>query len=65
MTADRVRPTEIDGYAIVSDDDRIAGADGLAPVSLRNEKDWAYYQSALARSILSCSAIAATRPSPT
>ena len=29
--------TEIAGYAIVSDDDRIAGADGLIPPSLRNE----------------------------
>jgi hypothetical protein len=49
--ADR-RPTEIHGYAIVSDDDRIAAADGLVPVSLRNEKDWDYYQRALARSDL-------------
>src|SRR5271157_3712125 len=46
------RPTEIAGYAIVSDDDRIAGADGLVPASLRNEMDWAYYQRALARSDL-------------
>ena len=40
---------DIRGYAIVSDDDKIAAADGLTPLSLRNEKDWAYYQSALAR----------------
>jgi hypothetical protein len=40
----------ISGYAIVSDDNRIAGPDGLVPASLRNEKDWEYYQSALARS---------------
>ncbi|HZZ63382.1 MAG TPA: hypothetical protein VFE63_19820 [Roseiarcus sp.] len=46
------RPVEIDGYAIVSDDDRIAGPDGLVPASLRNEKDWEYYQNALARSDL-------------
>jgi hypothetical protein len=46
------RPTEIHGYAIVSDDDRIAGADGLIPASLRNEHDWRYYQDALARSDL-------------
>ena len=32
------RPIEISGYAIVSDDDRIAGPDGLIPASLRNEK---------------------------
>lgn len=46
------RPIEIAGYAIVSDDDRIAGSDGLVPASLRNEKDWDYYQRALARSDL-------------
>ncbi len=44
------RPVEITGYAIVSDDDKIAAADGLLPPSLRNEKDWEYYQRALARS---------------
>ncbi len=43
---------EIAGYAIVSDDDRIAGADGLVPPALRNEKDWTYYQNALAHSDL-------------
>ena len=37
---------DITGYAIVSDDDKIAGADGLTPTSLRNEKDWALYQRA-------------------
>ena len=37
---------DIRGYAIVSDDDKIAGADGLTPVSLRNEKDWELYQRA-------------------
>jgi hypothetical protein len=46
------RSVEIDGYAIVSDDDRIAGPDGLIPPSLRNEKDWEYYQNALARADL-------------
>ena len=46
------RAIEISGYAIVSDDDRIAGADGLVPPSLRNEKDWDYYQRALASSDL-------------
>jgi hypothetical protein len=45
-------PIEINGYAIVSDDDRIAGADGLIPASLRNEKDWDCFQRALARSDL-------------
>jgi hypothetical protein len=39
---------DISGYAIVSDDDKIAGADGLTPVSLRNPKDWELYQQAQA-----------------
>ena len=52
MTAAPLRPIEIRGYAIVSDDDKIAAADGLTPVSLRNEKDWDYYQRALANSDL-------------
>ena len=46
MTADSFRPIEIHGYAIVSDDDKIAGADGMTPVSLRNPKDWELYQRA-------------------
>ena len=37
---------DISGYAIVSDDDKIAGAGGLTPSSLRNEKDWELYQRA-------------------
>jgi hypothetical protein len=37
---------DITGYAIVSDDDKITGADGITPVSLRNEKDWELYQRA-------------------
>jgi hypothetical protein len=37
---------DITGYAIVSDDDKIAAADGMTPVSLRNEKDWELYQRA-------------------
>ena len=37
----------IEGHAIVSADDRIAGADGLTPASLRNEADWARFQAAL------------------
>ncbi|MGC9958220.1 hypothetical protein [Roseiarcus sp.] len=37
---------DITGYAIVSDDDKIAGADGMTPVSLRNPKDWELYQRA-------------------
>ena len=52
MTAGRSRPLAIHGYAIVSDDDKIAAADGLTPAALRNEKDWEYYQRALASSDL-------------
>jgi hypothetical protein len=37
---------DITGYAIVSDDDKIADADGLTPASLRNPKDWELYQRA-------------------
>ena len=37
---------DITGYAIVSDDDKIAAADGMTPISLRNEKDWELYQRA-------------------
>lgn len=40
---------EIHGYAIVSDDDHIADADGITPASLRNDADWAYFQSELDR----------------
>ena len=38
------RQLDITGYAIVSDDDKIAGAEGLIPPSLRNEEDWQQYQ---------------------
>src|SRR5579871_5926945 len=37
---------DITGYAIVSDDDKIAGADGLTPDLLRNKEDWELYQRA-------------------
>jgi hypothetical protein len=40
---------EVHGYAIVSRDDRIAGADGVLPDSLKNEADWAYFQAELGR----------------
>lgn len=38
---------EIHGYAIVSDDDRIADAEGRMPEILRNDADWAYFQAGL------------------
>ena len=43
---------EIHGYAIVSDDDRIADSTGATPASLRNEADWAYFQRELDRADL-------------
>ena len=43
---------QIHGYAIVSDDDKIADAAGEVPPALRNEKDWEQYQAALAASDL-------------
>ena len=46
------RPIEIHGYAIVSDDDKIADANGEIPLSMRNDKDWEQYQAALAASDL-------------
>ena len=42
----------ITGYAIVSDDDRIAAANGFVPLSLRNDRDWDHYQRELAGSDL-------------
>jgi len=44
-----VSPVEIHGYAIVSRDDCIADATGQMPQALRNEADWAYFQSELDR----------------
>jgi len=40
---------EIHGYAIVSDDDRIADAKGETPPVLQNDADWAYFQAELDR----------------
>jgi len=52
MKTPAVHPIEIHGYALISDDNMIAAADGFTPPTLRNEKDWEYYQNALARSDL-------------
>lgn len=41
---------EVHGYAIVSDNDRIADASGGTPEVLRNDADWAYFQAELNRS---------------
>jgi hypothetical protein len=43
---------KIHGYAIVSDDDRIADKTGRTPAALRNDADWAYFQAELNRSDL-------------
>ena len=45
-------PIDIHGYAIVSHDDHIAGADGRTPDALRNEADWTYFQRELDRADL-------------
>jgi hypothetical protein len=45
-------PVQIHGYAIVSDDDRITDSTGATPAALRNEADWAYFQSELDRADL-------------
>lgn len=37
----------IEGHAIVSADDRIAGPDGSIPAALQNEADWVRFQAAL------------------
>ncbi len=42
----------IEGHAIVSADDRIAGADGLTPAALNNPADWARFQAALDEAVL-------------
>ena len=47
-----MKPVEIHGYAIVSDDHMIADATDQVPLSLRNEKDWEQYQAAQARATL-------------
>ncbi|MGX1307468.1 hypothetical protein AB7M35_002188 [Amorphus suaedae] len=39
----------VEGFAIVSDDDRIADADGRMPDALRNEADWRAFQAGLDR----------------
>src|SRR5260221_13855618 len=44
-----IAPYTIYGYAIVSADDCIAGADGRMPPELHNDTDWARFQAALNR----------------
>lgn len=43
---------EIHGHAIVSEDDCIAGEDGLTPDVLKNEADWRRFQAELDRAAL-------------
>jgi hypothetical protein len=48
VSADATVPGyRIEGHAIVSADDRIAGADGMTPAALNNASDWARFQAAL------------------
>ena len=51
---------KINGYAIVSDDDRIAGPDGLIPASCATKRIGIVSSGPLRALTLSCSAIAAT-----
>ena len=37
----------IEGYAVVSDDDRIADSAGLMPDALKNDAEWAFFQAGL------------------
>jgi hypothetical protein len=48
----RMGQVEVHGYAIVSDDDRIADASGRTPAELRNDADWTYFQNQLDQSAL-------------
>lgn len=45
-------PFRLTGYAIISDDDCIADADGNMPTVLMNEADWRYFQAGLDRAAL-------------
>ncbi len=47
MSAKRVADYRIEGHAIISDDERIAGPDRQTPATLRNEADWRRFQAAL------------------
>lgn len=47
-----IGPWPIHGHAIVSDDDMIAGPDGLTPPELRNEADWARFQRAFDEAVV-------------
>lgn len=42
---------QLHGHAIVSDDDKIADADGRMPAALRNHADWQRFQRALGRAV--------------
>ena len=52
MTATAVPGYRVEGHAIISADDRIAGADGTTPPALNNAADWARFQAALDQSAL-------------
>lgn len=44
-----MKKIEVHGYAIVSEDDRIADTNGAMPPALQNDADWAYFQAELDR----------------
>ena len=54
---------QIHGYAIISDDDRIADSGGRTPPSLRNDADWAYFQRELDGADLSHANLSGARKS--
>ena len=47
IAGERIPGYRIEGHAIVSDDERIAGPDGQTPLALSNEADWLRFQAAL------------------
>jgi hypothetical protein len=47
IATERVSGYRIEGHAIVSVDERIAGPDGRTPATLHNDADWRRFQAAL------------------
>ncbi len=52
MAGEGARRWTVEGFAIVSDDDRIADAQGRMPRALMNEADWARFQAELDDSVV-------------
>ena len=45
--SDQMSDLRIEGYAVVSDDDCIADANGVMPDSLKNDAEWDFFQAGL------------------